>query len=233
MRTHRELHTTPIAGKLNWLRAAVLGANDGVISLAALVVGVAGASVAPGVIFVTGIAGLLAGAFSMAVGEYISVSSQRDAERALLNKEKYELEHYAEPELDELTSIYEKKGLQPTTARMVAEELTAHDVFAAHAEAELGIDPENLTNPWHAAGASAAAFTAGALIPLIAIMVPPAAFRIPVTFLAVLIALIITGVLSARASGVKVVPATTRVLIGGILAMAITFGIGRLFNGAV
>ncbi|MGE5541116.1 MAG: VIT family protein [Bacillota bacterium] len=232
MRTHRELHTAPIAGKLNWLRAAVLGANDGIVSLAALVVGVAGASVPSGVIFVTGIAGLLAGAFSMAVGEYVSVSSQRDAERALLDKERYELEHYAGPELDELTSLYEKKGLNPGTARTVAEELTAHDVFAAHAEAELGINPKELTNPWHAAGASAAAFTVGALIPLLAILIPPAPLRIPVTFAAVLVALTITGVVSARATGVKTIPATLRVLIGGILAMAITFLIGRLFEGA-
>ncbi|MEK7602186.1 MAG: VIT family protein [Patescibacteria group bacterium] len=227
---HHELHTNVSAGRQNWLRAAVLGSNDGIVSLSALVVGVAGASASPHTLLVTGVAGLLAGALSMAVGEYISVSSQRDTERALLEKERYELEHYADTELDELTSLYEQKGLRPQTARTVAEELTKHDVFAAHVDAELNIDPENLTSPWQAAFASAASFTIGALIPLLAIVLPSPSIRIPVTFIAVLLALIATGVLSARVSETKTLPVTARTVFGGVLAMAITFGIGSLFN---
>lgn len=230
MDAHPESHRGSTATRLNWLRAAVLGANDGIVSLAALVVGVAGASTSDSVIFVTGIAGVLAGALSMAVGEYVSVSSQRDTEQALIAKEKFELANYADAELDELISIYERKGVTPETARAVAHELTAHDAFAAHADAELGIDPHNLTSPWQAGFASAVSFTAGALIPLIAIVIPPAPWRVGVTFAAVLVALIITGILSAWASGARTVPVTIRMVIGGALAMAITFGIGTLFR---
>lgn len=227
---HPELHTNVSSNRQNWLRAAVLGANDGIVSLAALIVGVAGAAAPSQTILVTGIAGLLAGAFSMAVGEYVSVSSQRDTEKALLAKERYELEHYAETELDELTMLYQNKGLAPETARTVAEELTKHDAFAAHVDIELGIDPGNLTSPWQAAVASALSFTAGALIPLIAMVLPPETVRIPVTFLAVLVALMATGIFSARTSGVRVLPVTARVVLGGVIAMVITFGIGRLFD---
>lgn len=231
--THKELHSGEFASKLNWLRASVLGANDGVISMAALLVGVAGANASPQTLLVTGIAGLLAGAFSMAAGEYVSVSSQRDTERALLAKEKYELEHFKESELAELISIYERKGLQPETAKQVAEELTAHDAFAAHVDAELGIDPHYLTNPWHAGIASAISYSIGGVIPLIAIVLPSVDTRIVVTFVAVLIALIVTGIVSARVSGARVVPTTARVVVGGIIAMAITFGIGTFFNVSV
>lgn len=210
-----------------------MGANDGIVSLAALMVGVAGAFTSSNALLVTGVAGLLAGAFSMAVGEYVSVSSQRDTEQALLAKERYELEHYADNELDELAGLYEKKGLSTATARTVAQELTAHDVFAAHVDIELGIDPNNLTSPWQAAVASALSFTAGAVIPLLAIVLPPAGMRIPVTFVAVLAALVVTGIFSARTSGARVIPVTLRVVLGGILAMGITFGIGKLFNTAL
>jgi len=227
---HGELHTNVSSSKQNWLRAAVLGSNDGIVSLSALMVGVAGATTATHTLLITGIAGLLAGALSMAVGEYVSVSTQRDTERALLAKERYELEHYAEMELEELASLYVAKGLKPETAKVVAQELTDHDVFAAHVDAELGIDPDNLTSPAQAGFASAASFTAGAIIPLLAIVLPPEAIRIPVTFVAVLVALIVTGILSAKASGSKVLPVTVRTVLGGIIAMAITFGIGRLFN---
>jgi VIT1/CCC1 family predicted Fe2+/Mn2+ transporter len=216
--------------QLNWLRAAVLGANDGIVSLAALVVGVASASATSGTILITGVAGLLAGALSMAVGEYVSVSSQRDTEKALLDQERHELKHEAESELEELVCLYENKGLKPETARIVAEELTAHDAFGAHADAELGIDPENLTSPWQAAFASAASFTAGAIVPLLAIIYPPVDIRVPVTFAAVLVALVIIGVLSARASGAPATRATLRIVAGGIFAMIVTFGIGRLFD---
>ncbi len=227
---HMELHAESSASQSNWLRAGVLGANDGIVSLAALVVGVAGATEDVGLILITGIAGLLAGALSMAVGEFVSVSSQRDTEKALLAKERYELEHYPAQELEELTTIYEKKGLSRNTAEVVAKELTTHDAFTAHIEAELGIRAQELTNPWHAAVASAASFFAGAVIPLVAITVPPVGLRIPATFLGVLLALTITGVLSARVSGARIVPVTTRIVFGGMLAMAVTFGIGRLFG---
>jgi VIT1/CCC1 family predicted Fe2+/Mn2+ transporter len=169
----------------------------------------------------------------MAVGEYVSVSSQRDTEKALIEKERYELEHYAESELEELTTLYEKKGLSHETALVVAKELTDHDVFAAHADIELGFDPNNLTSPVQAGVASALSYTAGALIPLLAITLPPESIRIPVTFAAVLVALIVTGVFSAKTSGAKTLPVMARVVVGGILAMAITFGIGKLFDVAL
>jgi len=230
MNSHDEPHAQSHASKLNWLRAAVLGANDGLVSLSALVVGVAGATTSASNILITGIAGLLAGAFSMAVGEYVSVSSQRDTEESLLRKERYELEHFPESELEELTRLYEGKGLTRETAEVVARELTAHDAFAAHVETELKIDAEELTNPWHAALASALSFVAGAVIPLVTIMLPPEAYKIPATFVAVFVALIVTGIWSARMSHTAVVPVTTRMVVGGILAMIATFGIGKLFG---
>lgn len=229
---HHEFHASGSGSKLNWLRAAVLGANDGIVSVAAIVVGVAGASNSASFILTAGVAGLVAGALSMAVGEYVSVSTQRDTEESLLEKERLELEEDPASELNELVSIYEAKGLTKETAEKVAEELTTHDAFAAHAEAELHIDPNALTNPWHAAYASSLAFLSGAIIPLLAIMLPPASLRIPVTFIAVLIALIITGTLSAHAGGANKTVATVRVVVGGVLAMAITFGIGKLLGVA-
>jgi VIT1/CCC1 family predicted Fe2+/Mn2+ transporter len=166
----------------------------------------------------------------MAVGEYVSVSTQRDTEEALLSKERYELLHHPEHELAELVQLYEAKGLKHETARTVADELTAHDAFAAHADAELKTDPNNLTNPVAAGVASALAFTLGGIIPLVAIMLPPPHLRIGVTFAAVLVALVITGVLSAKLGGANKMRATVRVVVGGVLAMAITFGVGKLFG---
>ncbi len=230
--THIEPHTESTGSKLNWLRAAVLGANDGIVSVAALVVGVAGATDSAGFILTAGTAGVLAGALSMAVGEYVSVSSQRDTEKALIEKERRELETEPDKELEELTTIYEAKGLSRPTAVTVAKELTAHDAFAAHLEAELHIDPAKLTNPWHAAYASAASFFAGAVLPMVAITLPPPEWRIPVTFVSVIIALAVTGSLSAYVGDANKMRATTRVVIGGVLAMAITFGIGKLFGVA-
>ena len=225
-----EPHVYSHISKLNWLRASVLGANDGIVSIAGLVVGVASATDSHAVIFTAGVAGIIAGAISMAVGEYVSVSSSRDTEEALLEKEKYELKNYPEQELLELAGIYEKKGLSKKTAELVAKELTAKDPIAAHFDAELAIDPNNLTNPWHAAYASAISFLAGALIPLIAILLPPASSRIPVAFVAVLIALVLTGSISARIGGANMLRATARVVTGGIMAMAVTYTIGRFFN---
>ncbi len=230
MYKHTELHTDSFAARLNWLRAGVLGANDGIVSMAALLVGVAGAGTSSHTLFVTGIAGLIAGSLSMAVGEYISVSSQRDSEKALLEKERHELIHEADKELEELTHIYQKKGLKHDTAHQVALELTAHDAFAAHVEAELGINPNNLTNPLHAAIASALAFTLGGVIPVMAIIATSSAFRIPMTFAAVLLALVLTGILSAKMSETSKRKVTLRVVVGGIFAMAVTFGIGSLFG---
>lgn len=227
---HAEFHHEKVGTQLNSLRAAVLGANDGIVSTSSLVLGVAGAAASPQVILITGVAGLVAGALSMAVGEYVSVSTQRDTERALLAKERHELDTVPEHELEELVGIYESKGVTPETARKVAEELTAHDAFAAHVDVELRINPDELTNPWHAAYASAASFTLGSIIPLLAIILPPRDMRIAVTFVAVLIALIITGSLSAHAGGASKRVATVRVVGGGILAMVITYGIGTLFH---
>ncbi|MEM4736681.1 MAG: VIT family protein, partial [Nitrososphaeria archaeon] len=209
--THPEPHSAKSVSHLNWLRASVLGANDGIVSIAGLVIGVAGATNSSGVILTAGLAGIIAGAISMAAGEYVSVSSSRDTEKALLRKEKFELQHYPQEEFHELVKIYEKKGLSRRTAIIVAKELTAKDAFKAHVDAELGIDPDNLTNPWHAAFASALSFIMGAVIPLLAILLPPAAIRIPVAFLSVIVALAITGILSAKAGDAHVIRATLRV----------------------
>lgn len=232
MQMHDEPHadSSGSGSKLNWLRAAVLGANDGIVSVASIVVGVAGASNSSGFILTAGVAGLAAGALSMATGEYVSVSTQRDTERAVLEKERQELRDMPEEELEELAHIYQAKGLSTETAHKVAEELTAHDAFAAHAEAELKIDPNDLTNPWHAAIASLFSFAVGGIIPLIAIALSSPMLRVPVTFIAVIIALAITGTLSAHAGGAGKVRATARVIAGGILAMVVTYGIGKIFG---
>jgi VIT1/CCC1 family predicted Fe2+/Mn2+ transporter len=215
--------------KLNWLRASVLGANDGIVSIAGLVLGVAGATNSATVILTAGIAGIVAGAISMAAGEYVSVSSSRDTEKALLKKESEELRNNPENELEELSLIYENKGLSEKTAKIVAKELSANDVFAAHAHAELNIDPNNLTNPWHAAFASALAFLIGAMVPLIAIIFSPVSIKVPVTFASVVLALAITGILSAKMGGANIARATIRVVLGGALAMVVTYFIGKLF----
>ncbi|TQF74806.1 VIT family protein [Rhodococcus spelaei] len=228
-----EPHGQGLYAKLNWLRAGVLGANDGIVSTAGLVVGVAAATTERGPIFTAGVAGLAAGAVSMALGEYVSVSTQRDTERSLLAKERTELAETPGAELAELAGLYEAKGLSPATAQTVARELTEHDAFAAHADAELGIDPNELTNPWQAAGSSAVSFTIGALLPLVAILFTPASIRIPVTFVAVLVALALTGSLSARLGGSKRGRAILRVVLGGAMAMIVTYAIGQLFGGVV
>ena len=228
-----EPHAGSASSTLNWLRAGVLGANDGIVSTAGIVVGVAAATVERGPILTAGIAGLVAGAVSMALGEYVSVSTQRDTEQALLSKERRELRDDAVAELNELVALYESKGLSSATARTVAEELTDHNAFAAHAEVELGIDPEELTSPWQAALASALSFTVGALLPLIAILAPPATWRIPVTVVAVLLALVITGLLSAGLGGAPKGRALVRNVVGGGLALAITYVIGHAVGAAI
>jgi vacuolar iron transporter family protein len=228
-----EPHGGSVSSKLNWLRAGVLGANDGIVSTAGIVVGVAAATVARGPILTAGIAGLVAGAVSMALGEYVSVSTQRDTEQALLSQERDELRDDPAAELNELAALYEAKGLATATARTVAEELTDHDAFAAHAEVELGIDPEELANPWQAALSSALSFTAGALLPLIAILAPPTSWRIPVTVVAVLLALVFTGAVSAGLGGAPRGRAVIRNVVGGGLALAITYVIGHLVGAAI
>ena len=213
--------------KLNWLRAAVLGGNDGIVSISAVVVGMAGATNDLKIILT---ASLIAGALSMAVGEYVSVSSQRDTEKALIEKERHEINNNPEEELKELVSIYEKEGLSKETALLVAKEFTAHDVHAAHFHAELGINPNNLTNPLHASCASAIAFLFGGIIPLFTITISPPSIRVPVTFFTVLCVLIVIGILSTHAGGAKKINATVRVVIGGLLAMLVTYGIGEIFG---
>ncbi|MFE4952314.1 VIT family protein [Leifsonia sp. NPDC056665] len=227
-----EPHREGVAQRLNWLRAGVLGANDGIVSVAAVVVGVAGATPAVPAILTAGLAALVGGAISMALGEYVSVSSQRDSEHALIAKERRELEEMPEEELAELTGLYEAKGLKPETARQVAIELTEHDALAAHLSAELGIDQDDVVSPWHAAIASAISFTIGGILPLLTILTPPA-IRIPLTFVVVLIALAATGYVAAYIGGASRGKAMLRVVIGGALALAATFAIGALLGTTV
>src|SRR5690349_8520073 len=177
-----EPHDDSIAARLNWLRAGVLGANGGIVSVAATVIGVAGVTNDVTPILVAGAAAVVGGAVSMALGEYVSVSSQSDSQRALIEKERQELKHDPDGELEELTAIYESKGLTPRTARVVAKELTDHDALRAHLEAELRIDEAEVVSAWHAALASAVAFTIGAILPLLTILLLPAEVRIPLTF---------------------------------------------------
>ncbi|REJ06488.1 VIT family protein [Microbacterium bovistercoris] len=225
-----EPHGGGVNQRLNWLRAGVLGANDGIVSVASLVVGVAGATTDNAALLIAGLAGLVGGAISMALGEYVSVSSQRDSERALIAKERHELRTMPEDELDELTGLYRQRGLSAETARQVAIELTEHDALAAHLEVELGIDQDDLVNPWHAAISSAIAFTLGALLPLLAILLPPPGIRVPVTFVAVLLALAATGFISAKLGGARPGRAMLRLLIGGALALVATWLIGTLLG---
>lgn len=220
-----------MAMRLNWLRAGVLGANDGVVSIAGLLLGVAGADASRAVVLTAGLAGLFAGALAMAVGEYVSVSSQRDSERAQLAAERRALVQFPLAELTELATLYQGKGLSAKLASQVAEELTAHDAFAAHAEAELGIDPHALTNPWHAAVASFAAFTGGAVFPLAAIL-SPGSVGVAVTVAVVLVCLVATGAAGAKLGRAPLGPAVARNVLGGALAMGITYGVGSIAGTA-
>jgi vacuolar iron transporter family protein len=227
-----EQHHESLGERLNWLRAGVLGANDGIVSVAGLVVGVAGATTDRTAILISGMAALVAGAFSMAGGEYVSVSTQRDTERAALRLERYELATMPEAEEEELAQIYESKGLSPDLAARVARELTENDALEAHAEAELGIDPDDLTSPWQAAWASLVAFTCGALLPLIAIVLPPTSLRVWTCAAAVLVGLTLTGAISARLGNARAGRAIARNVGIGVLTMAVTYGVGVLFGVA-
>jgi VIT1/CCC1 family predicted Fe2+/Mn2+ transporter len=221
-----EPHEGGLNNRLNWLRAGVLGANDGIVSTAGIVMGVAGATSDLGTILVAGVAGLAAGALSMAAGEYVSVSTQKDSELALLEKERRELREDPEDELEELAGLYVERGLSEELALQVAKELTAKDALAAHAEVELGIDPDDITNPWNAAFASMLAFTIGALLPLLTITLFEPGVRVWVTVCSVTVALALTGWASARFGYGPPGRAVVRNVLGGLFAMAVTYAIG-------
>jgi VIT1/CCC1 family predicted Fe2+/Mn2+ transporter len=230
--THDEPHGGALGSRLNWLRAAVLGANDGIVSTAGLVVGVAGATSDRGSLLTAGLAGLLAGSMSMAAGEYVSVSTQLDSEKAALATERRELREEPEAELEELTELLEGRGLSRAVAFEAAQQLTERDALRAHASVELGIDPDDLTNPWHAAWASFLSFTVGALLPLLAIVLPPSDWRVPVTVVSVLAALVLTGWSGARLGAAGPGRAVVRNVGGGALAMGVTYAAGALLGAA-
>lgn len=227
---HRELHRTDRVG---WLRASVLGANDGIVSVAGLVVGVAASGATPSTILLTGVAGLVAGAMSMAAGEYVSVQSQADAEAAALALEKSELRDMPDGELAELTQIYVGRGLEPALARQVAEQLTAHDALTAHMRDELGITEELRARPVQAALASAAAFTVGALLPIATTVLAPAGKVAMVTTAATLVGLLLSGGLAARVGGAPVLRGAWRVGFWGAMAMGAAALVGRLFHVSI
>jgi VIT1/CCC1 family predicted Fe2+/Mn2+ transporter len=211
----------------------VLGANDGVVSTAGLIFGVAGATNNKGAIFTAGLAGLIAGAISMAVGEYVSVSTQRDTERAFIDREKELLASDPKSQLEDLASFYEQKGVSKKTALQFARELSANDPVKAHLEAELKLDEEDLTNPLTAGIASFFSFGLGALIPLVAAVASPDKTRIQITLVAVVVGLFLTGYYSAKFGGANKRAAVLRVLVGGIAAMAVTYAVGRAFGTAI
>jgi VIT1/CCC1 family predicted Fe2+/Mn2+ transporter len=225
---HSERHRT---GRLGWLRAAVLGANDGIVSTASLVLGVAAAHASQNEVMVAGIAGLVAGAMSMAAGEYVSVQSQADSEQAELERERAELGADEEGERRELTAIYAGRGLDPTLARQVADQLMAHDALGAHARDELGISDTLAARPIQAAFASALSFAVGAALPLLTVALSPGSSLIPVVSATSLLFLALLGGLAARAGGARVRVGAVRVTFWGALAMAATAGVGALFGG--
>jgi VIT1/CCC1 family predicted Fe2+/Mn2+ transporter len=221
-----ETPSVGIASKLNWLRAGVLGANDGIVSTAGIVFGVAGASASHATIMLAGIAAVTAGALSMATGEYVSVATQREVEVAELAREREELERCPEYELAELAQLFEQRGVEPPIAKEVAREMSAKDALGVHARAELGIDPENVTNPWSAAMSSMVAFTIGGLVPLLAMVLSPRTIEIWTTGAAVLFALVLTGHVSAKLGRIPVLASIVRNIAGGLLAMGVTYGVG-------
>ncbi|MBH0065166.1 VIT family protein [Psychrobacter sp. SZ93C1] len=231
---HHSIHDEPhLSNRNHWLRAAVLGANDGLISTASLLVGVAAANPSSQTMLLTGLAALTAGALSMAAGEYISVSSQADTEKADLTKEQYELTHNADRELFELTKIYEMRGLDHTLAHQVAVALTEHDALEAHARDEIGLTDLSQAKPIHASVASGLSFIAGAILPVIGVMVLPAQALVWSLASITLLGLILLGVISARLGGAPVIPAIVRIISWGAIAMLATSMIGRLFGVVV
>ena len=230
LRLHREGH---LVGRIGWLRAAVLGANDGIVSTASLIVGVAAAAATQNDILIAGVAGLVAGAMSMAAGEYVSVSSQSDTEQADLAREREELSASPKSELDELTQIYAKRGVDEPLARQVARQLMAKDALGAHARDELGISEITTARPIQAGLASAASFSVGAAMPLLMVVVAPVNVLVPIVSAASLGFLALLGAVGARAGGANVLRATVRVTFWGALAMALTAGIGKLVGTVV
>ena len=229
-RRHFELH---YAERIGWLRAAVMGANDGIVSTASLVVGVAAAQVARGEVLIAGMAGLVAGAMSMAAGEFVSVSSQADTERADLARESAELEADVEFEQKELAEIYVKRGLEPSLAHQVAVQLMKHDALGAHARDELGLSEMHSARPIQAALASAATFAVGAALPLLIVLLSPFSIVIPMVAGSSLVFLALMGGLAARTGGARMVLGAGRVAFWGALAMAATAGLGALFGSVV
>ncbi|MFZ1883029.1 MAG: VIT family protein [Rhodoplanes sp.] len=230
LRRHPENH---LVERIGWLRAAVLGANDGIVSTASLIVGVAAAAATRNDVLIAGVAGLVAGAMSMAAGEYVSVSSQSDTERADLARERQELRESPEYELDELAEIYVERGVEQTLARQVAQQLMAKDALTAHARDELGISAFTTARPVQAALTSAATFSVGAAMPLLMVVVSPAGMLVPLVSGASLGFLAVLGAIGAKAGGATVLRATARVTFWGALALALTAGIGKLFGTVV
>jgi VIT1/CCC1 family predicted Fe2+/Mn2+ transporter len=230
LHTHPERHAS---SRIGWLRAAVLGANDGIVSTASLIVGVAASDASRSSVLVAGVAALFAGAMSMAAGEYVSVSSQSDTEKADLAREKGELAHKPELEREELIRIYEARGVDRKTAEAVADQMTAHDALGAHSRDELGLSETMSARPLQAAITSALTFTAGAAAPLLIVAVVPVALLIPAVAIISLLCLAVLGTLGAKAGGAPLAPSLLRVTFWGALAMAVTAGVGRLFGTAV
>jgi vacuolar iron transporter family protein len=227
LRTHAESH---LVSRIGWMRAAVLGANDGIVSTASLIVGVAAAHTAKADILVVGFAGLAAGAMSMAAGEYVSVSSQSDTETADLAKEARELESDPELERQELTGIYVERGLTPELARQVAEQLMAKDALGAHARDELGISETTTARPVQAALTSAATFAVGAVLPLLVVLISPETVLVPVVSATALLFLAALGAFGARAGGAPLLKPVMRVVFWGAMALAVTAGVGAVFG---
>ena len=227
---HGEMHKS---GRSDWLRAAVLGSDDAIVSTASLMIGVAASSASNGATLVAGVAGLVAGSMSMAVGEYVSVSSQRDAEQADIKREKRELSGQPQAELNELAMIYEKRGLERELALKVAEQLSAHDRLGAHMRDELGIDQSTLARPMQAAWISAASFALFALVPIVALLIAPTAWRMSVIAALSLVSLAALGALGGHLGGAALGRAALRVTIGGTLAMVVTALIGRILRVSV
>ncbi|MDE0572724.1 VIT family protein [Demequina sp. B12] len=231
---HHNIDEEAVTRRLNALRAGVLGANDGIVSTAGLVIGVAAATPDNhGAILAAGVAGVVAGALSMGVGEYVSVSSQSDAEKSQLRREARWHKERPEWELEQLVQLNVETGMSEETARKAAEEQTAHDPLGIHSRMHLGIDPEEITNPWHAAWASLCAFTLGGLLPLLTILLVPTSAQVPATYIAVLIAVSLTGYTSSRLAHSPRTRAIIRNIVGGALAMGITWGIGALIGTAI
>jgi VIT1/CCC1 family predicted Fe2+/Mn2+ transporter len=217
-----------ILSRLNWLRAGVLGANDGVVSTAAIIFGVAGGSASHSTIMLVGIASIAAGALSMGAGEYVSVATQRDLEEAELARQKDDLERDPAGELAILARLFEQRGVEPPLAKEVSRQMSAKDALSVHARAELGIDPAAVTNPWAAAFASLVSFAIGGLVPILAIVLSPREIEIWAAGVAVVIAMALTGAVSARFGRIPMAASVFRNIAGGLLAMAITFGVGKI-----